>query len=721
MAWFFEKNNTIVKLKLLLAIVNRHKIALIVLAAILALNFWWVILHMNSALYGGPGDHTAGIMWLYDHYPQSPWWSQTELSAYPWGEKLWSPLFLLGQVGYILFWICAKIMGSSVGGYNLFTGIAFTLSFVVTYGFIYKRLLNIKLLAALLSIVITFTPMALLLNAVGHTSYLFMPAYLFGVIWCILNIFETKKRMPIVILGVLGGLTILFDPYFILFIPLAAASFTGTLLALRYYRKFDLTFKKVLVRVFKAILVSLIIIVPALLYVHSQSSDVAAISANSRGDQVLDATLYSARLADYILPSMTNPLAPAFVKDMKSATYHGQDATFTLYLGWSLIVALVVACCWWLLHPKPSSKKASIFRAIGLSALVMGFVAFLFSLPPNIVIAGIQVHTPTWYLATNTPVWRVFARLYFVVQPAILLACIAWFCEFVMSMSQKKRQRVTYVSVIVFCFVLLIEYLPRNPLDTGLFWSYTRDLPTVYTKLSQEKDQVVAEYPMREQPYYRGSLYLTGQHLYSHPTINSYSPTSPSAYSRVAIMDLDNPQTVPALRYLGATRLVVWNNNRQHWNPSESIGLQKIHSETYDSKFEKNQVIESYEIKPGVSYRYVAVLQSGHRPSDEGRIYGINVPIQSSLSIAAIDLCQGIRKACAENTTSFNLKMTLNNNTDGVVKIVLKSVDNNDEKILVLQKGENEIEFSMESSRYIFEFDTKFNNSITLTNQRIVQ
>jgi len=713
---------SVAKLRLLLGLIARHKVALIVLAAFLALHFWAILLHVNSTLYGGPGDHTAGIMWLYDHYPQSPWWQYTDQAAYPWGETLWSPLFILGQVGYILFWLCSKLMGSSVGGYNLFTGIAFVLSFFVAYGFIFKRLLHIKLLAALLAAVITFTPMALLLNEVGHTSYLFMPAYFIGVIWCVLKTFESKRRAPFVGLGLLGGLTMLFDPYFILFIPLAAASFAGTLLVLKYHKKFNLTVKDVLARFGKALLVALIIIVPTLLYVRANSSEVAAIATNSRGDQVMDAQQYSARLEDYVLPSLKNPFTPAFVDDIKSATYHGKDATFTLYLGWALLIVTLIACVWWLRHPRPQSKQASVLRSIGVAALVTGIVAFIFSLPPNIVIAGVTIHMPTWYLATFTPVWRVFARLYFIVQPAMVLLCIAWFCEFTMGLQKKTKQRVTYISVIVFCFVLMVEYLPRNPFDAGAFWSYTRDLPTVYAKIAKEKDQVVAEYPMREQPYYRGSLYQTGQHIYMHPTINSYSPTSPSAYSRAAMIDLDNPQTIPALRYLGTTKLIVWNDKKHSWSPSNTAGLTKTQTEMYDSKFDKSVRIETYDIGSGPEYRYVAVLQSGYRPLDEGLFAKVAIPVRPGLSIAVIDLCQGTQKLCADPKTSFELKMSLYNSSESAIDIVVRSAENKDEeKTLTLQKGENIIDLDMQSTRYLFEFNMQFSDSITLRNQRIVQ
>ncbi len=726
---FYRKLSTVgfggknaLRLKKLLAMVYRHKIALTVLLVMLVLHFWGVFLHINTALYGGPGDHTAGIIWLYDQYSQSPWWHSTALSAYPYGDKLWSPLFSLGQIGYVVFWVCAKVMGSPVGGYNLFTSIAFIGSFFVAYGFIIKRFLRAKFIAALLAALVTFTPMALFLDAVGHTSYLFMPAYLFGVVWCVLRMFETKVRTPAIILGVLGGLTVLFDPYFVLFIPLAAVSFASALLILRYYKKFHITIGQVLARMGQAVLVSLVFIVPTLLYIQLNSHEVAEITANSRSDQVLDATLYSARVEDYILPSAQNPFSPTVVKQLKSSTFHGSDATFTLYLGWTLIAAVVGALIWWLKHPKPKSKQAAILRTIGIAALVTSVVAFIFSLPPEVKIGSMTIHTPAWYLASIAPIWRVFARFYFIVQPMMVLTCIAWFCEYIMAMPLRGGRRVSYSACIAIGFILLFEYLPRNPLDVGAFWSYDRDLPTVYDKVSQEKQQVIAEYPMREQPYYKASLYLTGQHLHSSPTINAYSPTSPTAYNRIAIMDLNNPQTIPALRYIGATTLIVWNTDRQYWSPLRVDGLKKVYSENYASKFEKSkQKIERYMVESGIEYRYVAVLQSPYRPSDEGRLYDIEVPLQSGLSVAVVDLCQGMKKTCPDARDSFKLQMTVGNNTEGDIDVVLRSAMTDDQKKITLHKGKNAIDINMKTNRYVFKFDKKFNDLITISNQRIVQ
>jgi hypothetical protein len=709
-------------MKALINIILQHKAAILIFIFLVCIHFWYVILHINSALYGGPGDHTAGLIWLYDQYSQTPWWQTTEMAAFPWGEKLWSPLFIMGQVGYVTFWACSKIMDSSVGGYNLFTGIAFTLSFVVSYLFIYKRFFQISLVSALLAAVITFTPMAMLLNEVGHASYLFMPAYLLGAMWCIFKIFETSNFLPAIILGVIGGLTIIFDPYFILFIPLASVSLIGALMINGYHKKFNSTMKSILLRLLLATAVSLVFIAPVLLYVNSQASEVAAISTSSRGSQVLDATLYSARIEDYILPSVDNPISPVVVDGIKAATYHGKDPTFTLYLGWSLIFTTAIACVWWLRNRNVISLDAKILRITGLSFLAVAAVAFIFSLPPIIKIAQIDIYTPTWVLATLTPVWRVFARLYFVIQPAMILACIAWFCEYMLHVPSNRQKALIFGWISIFCVLLMVEYLPRNPFEVKSFWSYEHSLPSVYNKIANSKsDNIIAEYPMREQPYYRASLYSAGQHIHMKPTINAYSPVSPTAYSRTALMDLDNPQTIPALRYLGATTLVVWNNGLQQWTASNDDGLTRAHSEDYDSKFGAGEVINSYVIRPGSTRRYVAVVQSGYRPDDEGRIYNIAIPVESGLSLAVVDLCKDFHQECSQTVAPLKLKMEVYNKSDKTLKVALKSIGVDDDKILNLHKGKNLVDIQIRSERYVMEFDKSFNDLIRIKNQEIVQ
>jgi hypothetical protein len=614
-------------------------------------------------------------------------------------------------------------MRGSIAGYNLFTFIAFALSFCIAYLFIYRRFLKHPLLVSLLSLAITFTPFAFILDEIGHTSYLFMPAYLFAVIWLILCIQEKKQAiLASVTLGLLAGCTFIFDPYFILFIPLAIFFFTASLFVTKYYKEYGVRPVQILIRLAIALVAALAVAIPVLLYLHVHSAEVNAIANNTRIPGLQDAYLYSAHLIDYLLPAANNPLVPSVIAGLKSTLLHGTSLGTTLFLGWTLLVALISTIYWWIRH-KAVGSAAKNTRKLGVAFLSLAIGAFLFSLPPTVHLLFIDVYTPTWVIATLTPTWRVFSRLYFVVQPALVMVVVCWMVEYMQSRkSEKMIKQVMWIAVAL-SLVLLLEYVPRNPFDANKFWSFSQSLPKVYDEVRDSSTKVLAEYPMREQPYYRGSLYLTGQHLHNKATINAYSPTSPSAYTRMGLMDLNNPQTIPALHYLGADTLLVWNNGMQHWTAPDDQSLLLKKTEIYTSQFGKNEILKLYTILPsGLSRRYVATVQNSFRPSDDRQLYGIKVPLQSGISLASVDLCQELHEqTCTNDDAPTHYSAQLDNISGRSAYMTLVSADGNDSQSVVVNPGKNNLNIKMNSNRYVIKFDTSLNSRILITNQEIVQ
>jgi hypothetical protein len=685
------------------------------------IHFWLTLIHPDIVLYGGPGDHTAGIIWLYDRYPDSPWWQFSDKSSYPWGDELWTPVYMLGQIGYVLFWVCSKITGSSVAGYNLFTFIAFLLSYATAYLFIYKRFFKKPIIASMLSLAISFTPMAFYLDQVGHTSYLFMPVYLILSLWLILNIFEKKSAgHSSISLGLLVGATILFDPYFILFIPLAIGLFAGSLAVMRYGAEFNVGLKTIVKRFCYAAASSLVIIIPVLLYMKSQAEAVKALTNSTRGDIMHDAYIYSARISDYILPATDNPFALPFISHLKSSTTHGKDVTFTLFLGWVLMLAVIGVVAWWIRY-RSVSGEIRILRILSISFFILAIGAFLFSLPPTIQIFSVTIYTPTWLLATLAPTWRVFARLYFIVQPALILMVAAWLTEYISTKPKRIKLKYVWIVATLLTGLLLVEYLPRNPFDASKFWSFDTSLPAAYATIRDSPAKVLAEYPMREQPHYRGSLYLTGQHLHNKALVNGYSATSPTAFTRMSLMDLSNPQTIPALRYMQVGMLLVWNDPTDKWNPSPESALDLEKTEIYTSQFGKNVVLNLYSInRDGPKRRYVAVIQNNYRPVDDDKMSNIQVPLQSGVSLAIVDLCKEMGlSACGDTHEPLMYKGVWRNETEANAQVTLRAFDSSDTQHIELRPGVNKIEVPMTSSRYILEFDAKLNSKIHLTDQEV--
>jgi hypothetical protein len=680
--------------------------------------FWATVLYPNT-LFGGPGDHTAGLIWLYDHYPNSPWWQSTTQTGYPWGDELWSPLFAVGQIGYILFWICAKVAGGSVSGYNLFTAIGFIFSFAVAYRFILQRFSLTPLIASLFSLVITFTPMAFYLDGVGHSSYLFMPGYLIGVVWLTLKLFEVKTKWYAFWLGITLGATTLFDPYFVLFIPLAVISFAGCLLLSKYYKQAGLSFRQILMRFTVVVGAGLLVALPVAGYLKSQSGEVSQTTTSTRTSMMFDASIYSAKIKDYLLPPAQNPFTPEVLKTAKEQSFHGRDATFTLYLGVTLLVVVVGSLMWWWRHPAPTMYRQT--RVLGTSFLVTAVVAFVFSLPPIIHILGIPVHMPTWFLVTVTPAWRVFARLFFVVQPMLVLLVAAWFGEYTRRSRTAKGRKIKMSLAVVALLLLLVEYMPRNPFDRSLFWTYETSLPTTYQKVKKMSDTtVLAEYPIREQPYYRGSFYFAGQYIHGKTLFDSYSPISPQANVRMSLMDIKSPQTIPALRQLGVTTLLVWNSGYQKvWSPAKNDNLSLISSEDY-----KGQTLNLYRINiSGESRRFVGAIDRVYRPDDR-LLYDFKQPLINGVQLEVADLCQNNPHPadnCARSMPTEKMQFTadLINDSGEAHKVTVKDSTGKTVATVDAPKGTSQFHFSATTGKYTVEFNRLADNRLLLQNIEI--
>jgi hypothetical protein len=707
-----------VVLRLLQQLKNpRFWVPVIVFAVLYGIYFWGTIVYSDT-LFGGPGDHTAGLIWLYDHYPNSPWWQSTLQTAYPWGDELWSPLFMVGQIGYILFWLCAKVAGGSVAGYNLFTFIGFVVSFATAYRFILTRFSIKPLISSLFALVITFTPMAFYLDGVGHSSYLFMPAYLIGTVWLALKVFEVRSWKYGFWLGIMLGATTLFDPYFVLFIPLAVGCFVASLLLGKYHKQRGVSFRELLKRFALVGGAALLVILPVMGYLKSQAGQVNQTTTSTRTSMMFDASIYSAKINDYLLPPAQNPLVPEEVKQLKENSFHGTDPTFTLYLGVVLLVASASAVCWWWLHAAPERYRQT--RIIALSFLATAIIGFIFSLPPIIHIAGVTVHMPTWFLVTFTSAWRVFARFFFVVQPLLVLMVAAWFSEYSQRSFSDKGRKIKVSLAVVALLVLLLEYMPRSPFDASKFWTYKTNLPTTYQEVAQmPTSTVLAEYPIREQPYYRGSFYFAGQHIHNKTLFNAYSPISPQANIRMSLMDLSNPQTIPALRQLGVTTLMVWNNGYQErWKPAKNAGLTLISSESY-----KKQTLDLYTIKPsGETRRFVGVIDRVYRPDDK-QIYDIEQPLVNGVQLEAADLCvDNLHPAgnCAEPVPSnAQFVAKLINESGDSQKITVKDAVGKEVMSVTVPKGTSELKFPVGIKKYTVEFNNAADSKLFLQDSEI--
>ena len=646
--------------------VKLHKVAIAVLLFGVLLHFWYIFVNPTQNLYGGPGDHTAGLIWLYEQSPATPWWSYADSSAYPFGEGLWSPAYVFSQAFYILFWLCATLLQNGVAGYNLLTLILSIISYSVVYIVIQRVARTGQVATAIAAYIAVFNPFLLSLMGVGHASYLLAPAWSMGILYASAKLFafhdrpiNHKKHM--VLLIILLGLAWLWDPYFILFSWLV---YTGSVIGvalLNRGRLREIVKHALLVGAFASLLY-----LPLVTYGALQMSSIKQSVLGVRSDIKADADLYSARIKDILLPSAKNPFVPTGVKQYKKNTYHGNDPTFTTYIGISTLS--IIGIYFALVYAKKIRHKKYQRKVIILS-LATCVLLLLFSMPTKIHIFQLAIPTPTDILTSLVSVWRVLARAYIFALPVYLLI----FASALHSILQiyKKPYTRNAVAALLFLFVC-VDFLARNPLDTSSYWNIQKSIAPTYQLVAQDDDiKTLVEFPLREAPHYRGSLYFTAQLYHQKNLINATQVANLDHTTlRESLMDLDNPQTIPALRIMGADAIQVWQNYIQQWRRADKLEL--ISDVRYDSQFGTKNFATLYRFKPDISLdggQYVTRLNVDSRMTNGEYLYNVKQTVPTRFSSEVVNICsqQNVtmpRCALLKEYDSFTYSATLANNSE---------------------------------------------------------
>lgn len=658
------------------ALIRSHWVALVILAAALSTHFWLVILHPGSVLYGGPGDHTASLIWLYEKSPGNPWWGQTYASAFPFGENLWSPTYVLGQLLYIAFWLCSAPFGNGVIGYNLLTTIGFIVSFLSFYVITHNLWKVKKTFAAAGGYIVAFTPFVLSLNTVGHLSYIFAPAASMVVIWLFATLFTKSKRVSwrwrATGLGLFVGLSWLFDPYFLLFLTLLVVSLVAGWLVILGYRGIER--KDLWQRFGLASAVFFCSVAPLAIYSISQRQ---AISDNTsyRASIESDAQQYSAHPEDYVLPSAQNPVLPDPFILLKETSIHGASAT-PLYISLVLLFMLVVLIVLRLVKRKK-------IEPIIIVCLVATGVMMVFSLPPKMHMGNLEIIGPTYFIIQISSAWRVFSRIFIFFYP---LVCIATFI-LLQSVWKEAGRYARYGLAIGLCLIPL-DMLMRNPFDASLFWDIHKDTPSTYAEAHIGRNDTIAEYPLREAPHYKGSLYFSAQLSHDAAIVNPMMPdvTKGKEGIRRALADLHNPQTIGALKFLGVNKIQVWTS--EDYSFVAPAGLTRLAADDYKGLFGKQRVT-MYAIDGQVRpVRYIIEYEEVSRLWDD-RIGNIHDKIISKATLRTIDLCDSFRATiCAKKEIEkkdimISLRLINESQKEATVRVVNSNGSVSDEYVIM--------------------------------------
>jgi hypothetical protein len=599
--------------------IKRHSVLTAFLGAgvfYLACTFFYMgpgLTDCSNALVGGIGDESAGLIWLNSVDHVHPFWSFTHVTNFPWGEHLDQPVYASGAAGYLLYWLLALIAGS-VCGYNLLCALGFLSSALIMFGFV-RWLIKRNSIALLAGDAFAFTPYLQIKTGV-HPSYVYEGLFV-GIVWLFLLFWKRPHANLTAWLGVLTAIAFYWDVYFVL---LAGILWAGLLAGAAIYeladqRDWNRVWRRLKIGSLAALTFILLLLPLAYIRLH-YAGQINSVVSSSRNAIKQDAKLYSAHPLEYFRPAESNPILKALIPGYPGNRNHhmSNPAEYTINLSLSLITVVVLAALalryrrW--RHPRVPSRIQLPIDALLLLACVLaaGALAFAFSLPPELA----HHKMPTWYLTSLIVMWRVFARLYILVNLSLVVTAavaLAYLASLIRSSGLKAT-----AWFLVFALVAL-EYQTFVPPRQA--WTYSANVPSIYYRLHDRTDvQVVAEYPLDEPAVtVWPTFYQTYQRISGKQMVNPYEAASPEAPIRESIRTVDDPQTLPTLRALGADTVIT------HGSPKVSLpGLQLLDYQVVQNSGKDVAdppdlyPIAVYKILPGPKAAYVVAPETGFVP-----------------------------------------------------------------------------------------------------------
>jgi hypothetical protein len=517
-------------------------------AALAALFMGPILFHFGSAVHGFWGDGTGGLIWLTElNLPL--FGGQTDAVVYPYGDNLFRPDFITASLFMIPFWIGAKLIGA-VATWNLTIFVSFWLCGVSMY-YLVKRLTMNRMAALWAGVAFAYLPMHQY-KAFGHIAYVLTFIFVF-VLWQVLNFAARPTRRNAALLGLAFAVPFYVDGYYVLFtlILVGVPLLWIFLRALwRLSNKTANDFKDLLKSLGVFLGTSFAALLPIVYFKLVYGAQISAGLAMARGDFMSNVTVYTARWYDFVLPIETHPIFGSWSTAFRSTHNHGSNTSeHTLYLGFVLLgLVFWTTYFFWTRRKAKKVKETQVSRQSLVILGLVALVALAITLQPFIHVFGYRIPMPSGVLSVFVQYWRVYARLIIIIH---LVLVVVGAVGLAILLGRLKSRAASWALAALLILVTFVEYLSFNPFHRQDIWYYDK-LSSANTWLAKQKDiEVIAVYPLVDQPNGLASLYTTEQHINDKKMVNSGTVTVKQARLRASIAGLNDPQTLSVLKALG--------------------------------------------------------------------------------------------------------------------------------------------------------------------------
>lgn len=504
----------------------------------------WVVLDISTRLFtGGVGDGTSGFLWLVFADKGVGYMDDfTNLVNYPFGESLWSPIYVTWTLVLGPLWLLSRFM-PPIAAMNVLMILAFVSCGVLAYYFI-KSLTKNWIVALFGAYAITFVPYHIM-KSIDHFTNIFAWVFV-AIIWSFLLFWRYPSKKYGIFLALSVAAACYTDGYYIFVAGvLLLALFTGSVIA-------DIAtktpIKELIRKVLRLLLVggaALLLMLPLLFVQVSSGDQIAADLNNSRENVKKEIAYYSSKSIDFLLPIDGNITASQlpFYAELQAAknsrSNSGENAT---YIGYVILI-LYLCGIYYCIRIVRRARKDGHISYIDYAHIVVTAAApmlLIWMLPPSFEKFGLTLHSPTWLLAEYVPFWRVPSRVFLTLHPVMVVGASITLYRLI----RNKKKYLQYAIVAVVISVVAIEYftLIKRP-SFGV-----ESMPKTYQWLAkQDSIKSIAELPIVDRPIEVAGYAVFAQVIHGKPLVNSaLSKTTPGMFNPLS--DHTNPETINFLR-----------------------------------------------------------------------------------------------------------------------------------------------------------------------------
>jgi hypothetical protein len=493
---------------------------------------WPLALDLDTRIYGAVGDLTGAIATYRElveagQFPFAPG-TLTDFSA-PDGLDIRWTLNILTWPATGALYVLTALFGS-IAAVGIYTLLGFTLTGLATFLFV-RRIVKHSGVAFVAGLAYAFYPFVVV-KAQGHLEYvhgwvLILPAW---------RLYELVEK-PTATNGLWAGGALLFafawTPYHILFAGVMAIGFAAA--GLLFARQRRLLRPMISAFAIAGSVAAVWVVAMAIL-------DRAAPYSEVRTHTIEEAVAYSARAAEYVVPTSEHPLFGDQAGQYRASHLHGSNySENTLYIGISVLLLASIGLIAAARRPGPG-------RRIAVTAAIVAVLGFAFSAPPHVELMGISVPTPTEYVFEATTTWRVFSRFVVVVMLGlVILAALG------MHALVRRRPKALQGALLAAFAVVVMADLWATRAAEG---TNKINVPPTYGQLAKMPRGVAVEYPLvRAEESIYGDIFYQGWH--DNPIVNGYRAGSPEENRALRLRRLPDPRTARGLKALGVRYVLV--------------------------------------------------------------------------------------------------------------------------------------------------------------------